>query len=396
MKVLHVVPSVSPIRGGSTVAVLETVRSLLDCGVAAEIVTTNDSGATLLDVPLYQTIEFEGVPVTFFPRFSPRSHAVSEFAISLEHSRWLWQHIREYDLVEINSLFSYVCTASGWIARQRQVPYVISPHGHFAPWVIQQKRAKKQIYNTLFEQGNLDRAAGIHCTTTAEAKNVKHFGIKAPTFTIPLGVTIPPPVANARQQLCDRYGIPADVPIILFLSRFHAKKRPDFLLEVLHQLKDQQPFHLILAGDGEADYVQYVKAQVEHWELCDRTTLPGFLRGEDKAMALYGADVFALPSYGENFGIAVAEAMGAGLPVVITPEVEIADDVQTANAGLVVPGELPAWQSALATLLQSVDQRHRLGHNGRKLSCDRYNWATVGQQLKETYASILHLTNQHE
>ncbi len=388
MKVLHVVPSVSPIRGGSTVAVLETVRSLIECGVAAEIVTTNDSGATLLDVPLGQKIDFEGVPVTFFPRFSPRSHAVSEFAISLAHSRWLWQHIREYDLVEINSLFSYVCTASGWIARQRRVPYVISPHGHFAPWVIQQKRTKKQIYNRLFEQGNLDNAAAIHCTTTAEANNVKQFGIQAPTFTIPLGVTIPSPVANARQQLCDLYGISTDVPIVLFLSRFHPKKRPDFLLEVLHQLKDQLPFHLILAGDGEADYVQYVKAQVEQWQLCDRTTLPGFLQGDDKALALYGADLFALPSYGENFGIAVAEAMGAGLPVVITPEVEIADDVQAANAGLVVKGELRAWQIALATLLQSTDQRHQLGENGRQLSCDRYNWATVGQQLKEHYTAI--------
>lgn len=369
-------------------AVLETVRSLIDCGVAAEIVTTNDSGATLLDVPLYQQIDFEGVPVTFFPRFSPRSHALSEFAISLAHSRWLWQHIQEYDLIEINSLFSYVCTASGWIARQRRVPYIISPHGHFAPWVIQQKRAKKQIYNTLFEQGNLDHAAAIHCTTTAEANNVKQFGVQAPTFTIPLGVTIPPPVAQARQQLCDRYGISSDVPIVLFLSRFHPKKRPDFLLEVLHRLKDQQPFHLILAGGGEADYVQYVKAQVEHWQLCDLTTLPGFLQGEDKALALYGADLFALPSYGENFGIAVAEAMGAGLPVLITPEVEIADDVQAANAGLVVKGELAAWQTALAMLLQSAEQRQQLGENGRQLSCDRYNWTSVGQQLQQTYTAI--------
>lgn len=389
MRVLHVVPSVSPIRGGSTVAVLETVQALRDCGVEAEIITTNDDGPNLLDVPLRQRVQFEGVPVTFFPRYSPSLHALSEFAISVEHTRWLWQQSRQYDLIEINSLFSYVCTAAGWVARWRQVPYVITPHGHFAPWVIRQGRQKKEIYNALFEQANLQQSTAIHCTTTTEAENVRSFGITAPTFTVPLGVYPPQSLPAARQNLRDRYGIPATRPIILFLSRFHPKKRPDFLLEVLSQVQHQQDFHLLLAGSGSPEYTAFIESRIDALGLRDRTTLPGFLSGTDKALALQGSDLFVLPSFGENFGIAVAEAMAVGLPVVITPEVEIAADLKAADAGLVLAGTPSAWIEGLQTLLADPDQGQRLGQNGQRLAQSRYNWKTVGDSLASAYAAIL-------
>ena len=389
IKVLHVIPSVSPIRGGSTVAVLETVRALRDCGMEAEIVTTNDDGPQLLEVPLGQRIEFEGVPVIFFPRYSPSQRAIAEFAISWSHTRWLQRHLRDYDLLEINSLFSYVCTAAGWVARSQKRPYVMTPHGHFAHWVISQGRTKKTVYNLLFEQANLNQATAIHCTTTTEAQNVRDFGVAAPTFTVPLGVEMPPLMPEARDRLRERYGIPADRPIILFLSRFHPKKRPDFLLEVLSQLKTHQEFHLLLAGAGDADYTDFMMAQIKALGMGDRTTLPGFLSGEDKALALRGSDLFVLPSYGENFGIAVAEAMVAGLPVVITPEVEIAADLIAEQAGLVVAGTQDAWVEAIQMLLTSPEQRHHLGQNGQRLAQTRYNWQTVGQQLAEAYQTLL-------
>ena len=147
MNILHVVPSISPIRGGSTVAVLEIVRSLRQAGVNTEIATTNDDGPGVLDVPLGQKFEFAGLPVTCFPRWSPPISALSEFAVSRSHTRWLRRHLAEHDLVVIHSLFSYVCTAAGQVARSQGKPYVICPHGHFAPCVIQQKRTKKMVYH---------------------------------------------------------------------------------------------------------------------------------------------------------------------------------------------------------------------------------------------------------
>ena len=389
LKVLHVIPSVSPVRGGSTTAVLEIVRSLLQQGIETEIITTNDNGDGVLEVPLYESTLVEGIPVTFFPRWSPPVRALAEFAISLEHTHWLKQHLKQYDLLAIHAVFSHVCTAAGWVARHQNHPYVIAPHGQFSPWVIQQKRRKKLLYHRLFEQPNLQGATALHCTTTAEVRNVRNFGITAPAFTVPLGVTMSPRPENAPDQLRQRYQIPNDRPVILFLSRFHPKKRPDFLLSVLAKLPQSVPFHLLLVGDGDPDYRHYLEDCIQQQHLNDRVTLPGFLSGEDKALALYGSDLFVLPSYGENFGIAVAEAMAAGLSVLITPEVEIADDIEAHQAGWVVTGVEAHWIRALEEALTRSDLRQQRGQRGQQLAHDRYHWKTIGQELVLSYRQVL-------
>jgi len=388
LKVLQVVPSVSPVRGGATTAVLELVRSLLQQGIETEIITTNDDGPGVLGVPLFQRLEFEGLPVTFFPRWSPPLRGLSEFGISIDHTRWLAQHLPQYDLLEIHATFSYVCTAAGYVARHQRRPYLICPHGQFSPWVIQQKTRKKRLYNRLFEQANFREVSAIHCTTIAEAENVRAFGITAPTFNIPLGVTVAEPMANAADRLRQAYQIPDDRTVILFLSRFHPKKRPDFLLSILPQLANTN-FHLLLAGDGDPDYRASLEQQIQQMGLRDRVTLPGFLTGDDKALALYGSDLFVLPSYGENFGIAVAEAMAAGLPVMVTPAVEIADDIAAQGAGWVIPGTAEAWTAALWEALTAPLERQRRGQQGQHFAQAHYNWTTIGQALVNAYETVL-------
>jgi len=376
------------VRGGSTTAVLELVRSLLHQGVDTEIVTTNDDGPGVLDVPLFQRLEFEGLPVTFFPRWSPPLRSLSEFGISVAHTRWLAQHLREYDLLEIHATFSYVCTAAGHLARRQGRPYLICPHGQFSPWVIQQKTRKKLLYNRLFEQENFRQVAAVHCTTAAEAQNVKAFGITAPTFSIPLGVTVADPLPAAADRLRQVYHIPPDRPVILFLSRFHPKKRPDFLLSVLAQLPDMN-FHLILAGDGDPDYRGVIEQQIEQSGLRDRVTLPGFLTGEAKALALYGSDLFVLPSYYENFGIAVAEAMAANLPVVISDQVHIHNDIQQAQAGWVCACDVGSLMMGLLEALQNPDQRRQRGENARRCAEVNYSWDAIAQKTITAYRTIL-------
>jgi glycosyltransferase involved in cell wall biosynthesis len=389
VKILHVIPSVSPTLGGPTEVVLNLVKALRECGVDTEIATTNDNGPDqlVLDVPLNQRVEYQQVPIWFLPRYS---HRMKEFIFSAALTSWLWQHIKEYDLLDIHYLFSYASTCAGTIARRQGTLYTVRAMGQLEPWALAQSRLKKQIYTLLIERHNLNRAAAIHCTSASEAEDVRNFGIKTPTITLPLGVNQPIYLPEAKQKLHYLYGIPIETPVVLFLSRLHYKKRPDLLVRSLNQLAAlNHNFHLILAGAGEPDYVDDLKNLIANCGLTSQTSFAGFVTGEDKQLLLQGSDIFVLPSFSENFGIAVAEAMAVGLPVVVTPGVQIAPEIAQVKAGLVVKGEEDAIANAMAQLLKSAPLRQQLGENGQRLVNSRYSWSAIAQTLTTAYQSIL-------
>lgn len=387
MKVLHVIPSVSPALGGPTQVVLHLVKALRQCGVDAEIATTNDNGPFLLDVPLNQRIEYEDVPIWFFPRFSP---PLKEYIFSPSITRWLWQHLQDYDILETHYLFSYASTCAGAIARWQGVPYTVRTMGQLAGWALAQSRLKKQIYAFLIERHNLNRASAIHCTSAGEAEDVRHFGIQTPSITLPLGVELSVAYPQAKQKLHDVYKIPEETPVVLFLSRLHYKKRPDLLLHALKKLvQENHDFHLILAGSGEPDYSAYLTNLVSSLGLAERTSMPGFVMGEEKELLLQGSDLFALPSFSENFGLAVAEAMCHGLPVIVTSGVQIAPEIAAQSAGLVVEGEVDALGSAIFQLLASPNLRRQLGENGKSLATRRYSWKAIASDLASVYTAIV-------
>ncbi|MEP0869910.1 glycosyltransferase [Trichocoleus desertorum AS-A10] len=387
MKVLHVIPSVAPIQGGPSYAILAMVKALRSQGVEVEIATTNDNGPKLLQVPLNQQIEYQGVPIWFFSRFAL---PMKEFIFSAALTRGLWQNMQNYDLVHTHYLFSYASTCAGAIARHQKIPYIVRTIGQLSPWALAQSRTKKRLYTQLIEQRNLQQASAIHCTAPGEAEDVRKFGIYTPAITIPLGVDIPVPCPEARKVLGEKYGIAADIPVILFLSRLHYKKRPDLLLQSLSSLaKEGHSFHLCLAGAGEPDYLNYLQTLITSLDLTAQTSLTGFAADRDKEILLQGSDIFVLPSFSENFGVAVAEAMAAGLPVVITPGIQIAPDIASAQAGLVVEGEVDALAAAIAQLLNSPELRQQLGENGRRFAQSHYSWDAIAQQLAAVYTAVV-------
>jgi len=431
LKILHVIPSVSPRRGGPTEVVLNLVRHLNNLGVEAEIATTNDHGSDwhdVLPVPLGERVMYEGAPTWFLPRFAigqpetltdstrnanpslnsdPNADASATlnadlnktapasarsckaFVFSAKLSRWLWQNLRNYDVLDHHYLFSYPSTCAGAIARWQRIPYTVRAMGQLSPWTLAQSKLRKQVYSWLIERHNLNRAAAVHCTSAGEVDDVRNFGIQAPTLTLPLGVNAPADLPDAPTKLRHVYDIDPDVPVILFLSRLHYKKRPDLLLRALGQLKQQgYRFHLILAGEGEPEYQAYLAGMVGSLDLNDRVTLPGLVTGTAKDLLLRGADFFVLPSFSENFGIAVAEAMIAGLAVIVTPDVQIAPEVANAQAGLVVPGEVEAWVRAIAQLLDAPDRCRSLGLAGQHYASNRYTWQTIAEQLAQAYTAI--------
>jgi len=387
MKILHVIPSVAPVRGGPSEVILAIVKALRSQGVEAEIVTTNDNGPKLLDVPTGVRLEYQEVPVWFFPRFSPPINFLREFAFSSPLTTWLWQNAARYDLLHIYAIFSYASTVAMVIARHQNIPYINSPLGLLCQWSLQQSKLRKQIYLSLIEQGNLNNSCGLHLTAPKEEEEIASLNLEAPNFMIPHGVSIPPTISNAPQLLRQKLQLPEDEPIILFMSRLHPKKGLDYLIPALGKLKDQQ-FTFIIAGSGEAAYETQLDELLVKAGIHTRTRRLGFVQGEEKNLLLQGADLFTLTSHSENFGIAVVEALAAGLPVVITPGVPLANVVEREGVGYVTPLDVESIASSIAGARPSSEARKGMGERARGLVTEQYSWDKIALELIAVYRGI--------
>jgi glycosyltransferase involved in cell wall biosynthesis len=399
MKILHVIPSVAMVRGGPSQAVLEMVGALNLLGdssknfeVIAAIATTNDNGVGLLDVPLSDWTDYPtgsmNVPIRFSPRFSPSIHGVREFAFSSEFTAWLWQHIADYDLLHVHAIFSYPSTIAMAIARLKGVPYIIRPLGQLCEWSLQQSRLKKQIYLAMIERANLKQARAIHLTSRQEQVETAVLGFNLPSFILPHGIAIPSSMPTARSQLRQLLGIPLDTPIILFMSRLHPKKGLDYLIPALGRQLDH-PFWFILAGQGAIDYESEVRDILDEYGLTSRTHWAGFTTGDRKQLFLQGSDLFALTSYSENFGIAVLEAIAAGLPILTTENVALAEEVAQHQLGVVTGLGVDGISAAIANFLEHPQQFKLMGDRARQLAAKHYSWDTIAAKLVEIYAGIL-------
>ncbi|AVH62387.1 MULTISPECIES: glycosyltransferase [unclassified Nostoc] len=388
MKILHIIPSVASVRGGPSQAVLETVKALRNQGVAAEIVTTNDNGNNLLDVPLGKPIEYKQVPVQFFSRFSPKVTSIREFAFSSQLTTWLWQNAKKYDLLHIHAIFSYASTVAMAIARFQGIPYIVRPLGQLCEWSLQQSARRKQIYLNLIERSNLNHSQALHLTSEQEQQEVSRLALSPPTFVLPHGLSIPPAIPNARSRLREHLQVPADEPIILFLSRLHPKKGLDYLIPALGKLTNYR-FTFVIAGSGSKEYEAEIESLIVSNGMRDRTHFAGFVTGEEKNLFIQGSDIFALTSYAENFGIAVLEALAVGIPVVVTPGVALAAVVQQNKLGYVPELDVQAIAEAVDCYLSHPQAIKDMGDRARKLVLENYTWNHIAENLMEIYTKLI-------
>jgi glycosyltransferase involved in cell wall biosynthesis len=389
LRILQIIPSISVVYGGPSQMVCGLSKALAAQNVEVTILTTDsngDVGQAPLEVPYDRPVFQDGYQIRYF-RCSP----FRRYKFSLGLLQWLKKHGCEYDLAHIHALFSPVSSLAATIARQQQIPYILRPLGTLDPADLQKKRQLKQLYAAMLERPNLAGCAAIHFTSDQEAKISERFGTISRDIVLPLGVN--PAIANlqARQEVRQRYGIPDDRPLILFMSRLDPKKGFDLLLPALQTLAKDQDFHFVLAGSNaqDPDYERQIAAQIQASVLAERTTIAGFVAGEDKAALLQAADLFVLPSYYENFGIAVAEAMVAGVPVVISDQVYIWEQIQQAEAGWVSPCTIEGLVAQLRLAIEDGAERRRRGEKAQAYALENYSWAAIGQQMVEGYQQIL-------
>ncbi len=362
-------------------------RALAGAGVEVTTVTTDDDGpGRHMHVPLGQAMKAECATRYYFRKQS------EFYKCSLPLWRWLDGHVRGFDLVHVHALFSFASVAAARCARGRRVPYVIRPLGLLNRYgMTQRRRHLKRLSFRFIERALLQHAAAMHYTSTQEQAEAEASGATARAFVCPIGLDfgrsnkLPQP-----GQFLKRWPKSAGRDIVLFLSRLDPKKGLDLLLDAFAELLRSHPRALlVIAGDGDASFIRGVHHQADQLGISDDIIWTGFLEGQDKLSAFAAARVFALPSRSENFGIAVVEALAAGVPTLITREVGIADQVQQADAGLVVPASGPDVASGLSRLLSEPGLAARFSANGRELAQREYSLDTMGAALLGLYRQVI-------
>jgi glycosyltransferase involved in cell wall biosynthesis len=384
MKILQIVPSISLVYGGPSQMVLGLSGSLAKAGIETTIITTNsngDVGQAPLDVPLGVPVAQNGYEIYYF-RCSP----FRRYKFSIELLQWLYKNARTYDLAHIHALFSPVSSCSAAIARSQQLPYILRPLGTLDPADLQKKRQLKRLYAAVLERPNLAGAAAIHFTSEQEAKTSERFNTVNRDVVLPLGVNLPPSASNSIHE---KYGIPKNKPILLFMSRIDPKKGLDLLLPALENLDSD--FHFVLAGGNPQDpsYEATIRDRIQSSSLKNTTSIVGFVTGSEKTALLEAADLFVLPSYYENFGIAVAEAMSVGTPVVISDQVHIWQDIERSHSGWIAQCNIASLTQVLKEALANRTEQLQRGKNAQTFALENYSWDAIAQQVIKTYQDLI-------
>ncbi len=364
--------------------VRQLAGSLVRSGIDTHIATTNDDGPRTLPVPCGRPVVEDGVTYWFFPR------QTRFYTFSRPLGAWLSRHVSDFDLVHVHALFSYATLPAAYWAHRRGVPYIVRPLGTLNEWSMANRRPwLKNLSFRLLESRVLQHAALVHYTSEQEQVEAEKLHMTTRAAVIPNAVDeapIPAPRGGFRARYPELNGR----RIVLFLSRLDVKKGLDLLLQAFALLAQQAPdTSLVLAGGGDPAFVARLKSAAAALGIASRVVWPGFLSGDEKQAALADADLFVLPSYSENFGIAVAEAMAAGLPVVVSDQVGIHREVARAEAGLVVPCDVPRLARALLQLLEDAPLRQSMGANGVSLARHRYSPDAVTRELIGVYNAIV-------
>jgi glycosyltransferase involved in cell wall biosynthesis len=293
--------------------------------------------------------------------------------------------------VRIHALFSYAAMPAAYWCRRYGIPYIVRPLGTLNRWGLRYRHPwLKQLSLRCIERRIVSGAAAVHYTSAQERLEAVELGLGERAVIIPNAVDLASlPARAVAGQFRARNPQLADRRIILFLSRIDAKKGLDLLLPAFAHVRAHYPqVALVLAGSGDAALVTRLQQQGRRLGIEADVLWTGFLSGDDKWAALADADLFVLPSYSENFGVAVVEAIACGLPVIVSDQVGIHQEIAAAQAGLMVRCAVKDLAEACLRLLGDAASRAVMGRNGQALAHQEFTLEAVTERLVELYARL--------
>lgn len=361
--------------GGAVTAALGMAEALAKAGVEVRLAAT-DHGQPEPAPP--------GVDLRLFScRFGPWRWAPAM-------GRWLAREAGWADVAHLHTVWTYPTRAAARACARRGVPYVLRPAGMLEEWSMGRRAWKKALYARLVESSTIRGASALHWTSGQEQERSARWAAGQPGLVVPLG--LPP---SAYEDLPPATSFAARIPalqgrrVLLYLGRVHPKKQPEVAIGALSLVRRDLPDTvLVIAGPGEPRYLESLAALADAHGVKGAVHFAGMLRGREVQEAYAGASAFVLPSHQENFGLAAAEAMAAGCPVIVSPEVALAPLVAAHGAGRVAEASVPAVADAMRGLLADEGARRAAGERARALVLQRFTWTAVAAELIRGYERL--------
>lgn len=385
MKTIHLIPYMHPSAGGPPVVADRFCRHLVALGWEAEIITSN-SYARNEDLSWVDDYEAP-YQMTVLPSVGPQG-----FGYSSSLGKTLEDKIASADVVHIHNLWSYFNFTGSRICQRNKVPYVVSTHGMLDPNSLSRKSWKKTVYGNLIEWPRLRNASGMIYTHPEEQRLAETQCDGLPSgFVVPLASDPPPNIEREvlKGEFLKSFPELENSKRIVFLGRLHSKKGLDLLIPAMAKIREEvDNVVLVLVGPCEENYLAELKHLAKSSGVEDVCKFVGPRSGKDKWAALAAADLFALPSYQENFAIALVEALSVGTPAVISKRINIWEEIEDAKAGVLTELSQNGVADACLSLLRDEDLVTRTGQAAKRFAENQYSWSRSALELDSIYRSL--------
>jgi glycosyltransferase involved in cell wall biosynthesis len=383
VKILQVIASLDPRGGGPMEGVRQIAQAAARWGNETTVVCLDDPGSPFLESSPFPVVALG--PSTHGYGYTPRLRP------------WLTTHAKEFDAVIVNGLWQFSGFAVWLALHGTKVPYFVYPHGMLDPYFKRQfplKHLKKWLYWPWAEYRVLRDARAVLFTCEEERLLAREsFGLYRCNEVVSGFGTAPPPFEREPASHAFLSAFPGlrGKRLLVFLGRVHPKKGCDLLLRAFAEIASADPqWQLVLAGPGEEALISELKRLARQFGIEDKVTWCGMLAGTRKWGALYCAEVFVLPSHQENFGIAVAEALACGTPVLISNRINIWREVVSAGAGLVAADSLEGTRQLLLTWMDlSAGSRALMRAKARQCFESHFDIRAVARELSQTVRDLI-------
>lgn len=388
MKILHVTPTYYPaIRyGGPIYSVHGLCKALVKMGHDCHVYTTNVNGKEDSSVALNRAIDLDGVKVTYF-----KSYCFRKIFYAAAMKKFCEKNIKNYDIVHLHSPYVWPTWMSARIAMKFKKPYVMTTRGMLVTELIRKKsRWAKKIWIRFVEKINLEHASLVQFTTDAEKKQVERFGFRfKKTIVLGHGFDENAFEASAAETASEKVKpFIQGKPYLLYVGRLSWEKGLERLIAAMPLVAGN--ISLILVGNGKAEYFKTLTKLAEKHNVQDRVTFAGPFYGKVKMDLYRCAIAFVLPSYSENFGNVLLEAMIQGCPVIVAPNVGLADFVESTGAGLVSKDSVEGLAESVNKLVDQPDLRMQMKSKGQLAVKEHFTWDKIAESMTREYQKTIY------